>query len=46
MVVIDFGNGYAALYLHLAQQIPPRLAVGQMVSQGQLIGYGALGEAF
>jgi hypothetical protein len=39
VIVIDFGDGYAAIYMHLAQDLPVRFRINDPVSTGELIGY-------
>lgn len=39
VIVIDTGDGYATIYMHLAKESPRRFTVGDTVTVGQLIGY-------
>jgi len=39
VIVIDFGDGYAAIYMHLAKEWPQRFSINQQVNTGDLIGY-------
>jgi hypothetical protein len=39
VIVIDYENGYAGIYMHLAQDLPTRFSINDSVSVGQFIGY-------